>query len=1471
MHKRFESQSSQTPDKIAVVFEEQQLTYDELNKKANQLGNYLQNKGVKPGVLVGIYLERSLETIIAILGILKAGGAYLPLDPALPPEGLAYRIEDAQTPIILTQESLTQKIPEFNSQIISLDTDWEVIARQKTSKPDTIITSKDLVYVLFTSGSTGKPKGVAVEHRQLFNYINAIEDRLNLSVCSQFALVSTFATDLGNTVIFPALCRGGCLHVLSSENVSNPETLADYFSRHSIDCLKIVPSHLSALLTASHPERILPKKRLILGGEACYWQLIEKISNLSPKCSIFNHYGPTETTIGVLTHPVKLESTPNYSQTVPLGRPIANTQIYILDSYLQPVPIGIPGELYIGGAGVARGYLNRPELTKEKFIAAPFEEVKQVGFGQRLYKTGDLARYLPDDNIEFIERIDNQVKIHGFRIELGEIEATLRQHPEVRETVVLSHQDQLGSKYLVAYIVPEKQFTQTTAELRGFLQDKLPSYMVPLTFIWLKALPLLPSGKVNRQELPAPDSRADLTGNFVEPRTTTEKTLAEIWVKTLKLEQVGIYNNFFELGGDSILSMQIIAKANQAGLQLTPRQFFEHQTIAELATVAVTNKKIQAEQGLVTGSVPLTPIQCWFFEQNFSQMYHWNQAVFLKVRQTLDLNVLTQAVKELLKHHDALRLRYSHQETGGQQIHSEVDEIVPLTYFDLSKMSESEQKSAIATESTKLHGSLNLTQGPLLQVALFDLGSTKDQRLLIIVHHLVIDGVSWRIFIEDLETVYQQISQGKAIALPLKTSSFKHWAERLQEYVQSQLLPQELDYWLGQIPQQTVPLPVDFPDGDNTVVLAETVSITLSQQDTQALLQKVSATYQTQINDVLLTALVEAVAPWIGQRSLLIDLESHGREEIFDDIDLSRTLGWFSSIFPVFLDIRDATNIEAALKFVKTQLRSIPNHGIGYGLLRYLGGEQATSLQERISNPEIRFNYLGQSDQLFDDSSLFLPAQEFTGSQRSLQSHRNYLLDITGIVTEGQLKINWTYSKTIHDRATIEAIAESFRERLQEIISYCQSLPTEKQSLKSSTIVSTPQTENSLTNGKITLEVLNAEAVLDSTIHPETSFEYVNKPSHIFLTGATGFVGAFLLYELLQQTDATIYCLVRAVNVESGMDKLQRHLETNLLWHESLSERIIPVIGDLSKPLLGFSEQEFQRMTHKIDVIYHNAASINLVHSYAALKATNVLGTQEILRLASHAKVKPVHYISTVSVLSSQDHAKAKQIQELYHFSHQQIPSGGYAQTKWVAEKLMTIAHHRGIPVSIYRLGRVSGHSETGICNKSDRLSRMLKGFIQMKCVPDVDTTVDMTPVDYVSKAVIHISRRKQCLNQIFHLSNHQPISSFELFNWIREFGYSLASTSYHQWQTELMSASESSLNNPLYPLIPFFAGKKTQDTLKQESSEQSFNSTESFLDCQNTADGLADTSIVCPPVDAKLLTTYFCYLIQSGFLNPPS
>ena len=448
-----------------------------------------------------------------------------------------------------------------------------------TAKAERTHSPENLAYILFTSGSTGKPKGVAVEHRQLLNYVNAISERLELPPAASYATVSTFSADLGNTVIFPSLCMGGRLHVISQERASDPAALANYFASHSIDCLKIVPSHLMALLASSTPESPIPRKRLILGGEASHWSLIDKIESLKPDCRVFNHYGPTETTVGVATYNVSRAERPPSAATVPIGKPISNIQAYILDSDLTAVPIGVAGELYFGGEGVTRGYLNRPELTADRFIPDPLTAHP----GARMYRTGDLGRYLPDGNIEFLGRVDHQVKYHGFRVELAEIVAALNRHPKIRNSVVRITRDKNGEDILIAYYVSRKEIEM--GELRGFLSDTIIEETLPNIFVHLKKLPLTINGKINYDLLPTlEEARQRTRKEFLAPRNQIEETLAQICADVLGLESVNLNDNFFELGGHSLLATRVISRINQTWkLEIPVRRLFENRSIASLA------------------------------------------------------------------------------------------------------------------------------------------------------------------------------------------------------------------------------------------------------------------------------------------------------------------------------------------------------------------------------------------------------------------------------------------------------------------------------------------------------------------------------------------------------------------------------------------------------------------------------------------------------------------------------------------------------------------------------------------------------------------------------------------------------------------------------------------------------------------------------------------------------------------------
>ncbi|MCU1267653.1 MAG: Non-ribosomal peptide synthase:Amino acid adenylation [Acidobacteria bacterium] len=1026
IHELFAARVDQYPDRIAVVFEEQQLSFAELNARANRLAHRLQRLGVVPDARVGLCFERSVDLIVGLLGILKAGGAYVPLDPGLPKSRLALMLADAGARVLVTRRELAEGLADKIDHLVYVEAagpQADDAFREMVTNPPTSVTEENLAYVIFTSGSTGRPKGVAVEHRQLVNYANAIWERLQLSDESTFATVSTIAADLGNTVLFPPLLRGGTLHLISEERATNPDALADYCRRHPIDCLKIVPSHLSALLSATHPADLLPRRQLVLGGEACPWNLVEKISALAPDCGILNHYGPTEATVGATTQLVENNDQERSSEIVPLGRPLANARVYILDSHLRPAPLGAPGELHIGGAGVARGYVQRPETTAEKFIPDPYA----FAAGGRLYKTGDLARQLADGRIEFLGRIDDQVKIHGFRIEPAEIEQALREHPSVAEAVVIAREVQPGEKRLVAYVVARAGTTADSVELKTFLQGKLPEYMMPRGIVLLDSLPLTRNGKVDRDALPEPDRLRLGEAEAVRPRNYIEETLAAIWSGVLGVEALGVHDNFFELGGDSILSIQIIARANQAGLKLSPRQLFEHQTIAELAGVAGTVATPVAEQGMVTGSVPLTPVQARFFAQQQPEPHHYNQAMLLDVDESLDAGALEKALQQLLVHHDALRLQFERTEQGWQQ------SIAPLAGHGLAL--EFFQEQGLEEQAAALQAGLNLESGPLVRVALFTNGNGRPVKLLLVIHHLLVDGVSWGILLEDLQTLYLQFDRGKQIELPAKTTSFKSWSEQLTAHAKADTLPAEAPYWLSPGGGSFPHLPRDFEKGPNTAASARTVTVALNPRETLALLMEVPAAYRTQINEVLLTALAQTLSQWTTSPSVLLDLEGHGREEILKGVDLSRTVGWFTTIFPVALDLKDSQALGESLRLVKEQLRAIPNRGIGYGVLRYLSGDADTTAQlNRQAQAEVRFNYLGQTDRALPQASLFKPAPEATGPAQSPAAERGYLLNIIGAVTGGELRLEWTFSENIHRRETIERLADSYVEKLRTLI-----------------------------------------------------------------------------------------------------------------------------------------------------------------------------------------------------------------------------------------------------------------------------------------------------------------------------------------------------------------------------------------------------------------------------------------------------
>ncbi len=584
-HQLFEAQAAATPDRAALRCDDVVLTYRELDERANQLAHYLRGLGVGPDSLVGLCVERSAEMMVAVLGILKAGGAYVPLNPDNPKPRTAQQLAGAVA--VITEQLLLEHLPAFSGKILCLDRDAGLWADQSRSNPVNQTTPENLVYVIYTSGSTGVPKGVAVRHRNLVNYSCFITRRLRLEEHPEglnFATVSTIGADLGNTCIYPALISGGCLHVVRYDVSTDAQRMAEYTSQHLVDVLKIVPSHLQALLDSPQAAQVLPRKYLLLGGETFTPKLADTIFSLGGTCEVFNHYGPTETTVGSLTLRLADYDWRNSPATsIPIGRPIANTQIYILDQRLQPVPVSVVGELYIAGDGVSAGYLNQQEKTDERFVRIPFAGDELA----RMYRTGDLARYLPDGNIEFLGRSDDQVKIRGFRIELGEIESVLAACPGVKQAVVVAKEDARGDRRLLAYVVADQGASNSADDLRSQLMEKLPEFMLPAAIVSLAKIPLTPNGKVDRQALPEPETVQPRT--YVAPKSSAEEGVARIWEQVLRRERIGTDENFFELGGHSLLATQVVSRVREKfRVELPIRAMFDHPTIEGLAEAVET-------------------------------------------------------------------------------------------------------------------------------------------------------------------------------------------------------------------------------------------------------------------------------------------------------------------------------------------------------------------------------------------------------------------------------------------------------------------------------------------------------------------------------------------------------------------------------------------------------------------------------------------------------------------------------------------------------------------------------------------------------------------------------------------------------------------------------------------------------------------------------------------------------------------
>ncbi|MFE9122864.1 amino acid adenylation domain-containing protein [Streptomyces sp. NPDC007172] len=1012
LHTALDRQAVERPDATAVISADGTFTYGELDRRANQIARRLRALGLAPGELVAVVMHKGWQQIPAVLGVLRSGAAYLPVDAGLPRERVDQLIEAGRARAAITQPG--GYLPAGVTGLVIDREPWQEIPDQPVEAPAT--GPEDLAYVIFTSGSTGRPKGVMISHRSALNTVEDIAGRFFVGPGDRVLGLSSLSFDLSVFDIFGVLGAGGALVLPAPEESRDPGRWAELAEGHRVTLWNTVPPLLELL--TEHCERqgaAFPAsmRAALLSGDWIPLTLPARIRALTPTPpQLISLGGATEAAIWSIWNPIG-RIDPEW-RSVPYGTPLRNQSFHVLDAELTDKPDHVTGELYIGGMGLAKGYWGDPERTAAQFIVHP-------ATGERLYRTGDLGRYLPDGTLELLGRDDFQVKIGGHRIELGEIEAVLSGHPGVRTSVVVAK----DAKRLTAYAVPEEGATLENEELRTHLAAKLPAYMVPAAVVVLDRLPTGANGKLDRKALPAPEA---VTRRHEAPATPAEEALARAWASVLPVEAVGRHADFYALGGDSLLAVRAVAKAAEQGLHLTLANFFAHPTLAEQALHATERPVARADRSEITGRAGLSPSQYWFFEQDFAESHHWNGMwpVF-ELDRRLEPGALRQALAVVLAHHDGLRARFLRDERGP---YAELPGAGPLdgsrvTEVDLGHLADAEVEAEIARQAELRNSGLDLASGTTVQLTQFDLGRRRNPRLLVSAHWLVMDYYSSRVFYEDLRTAYFAIERGDVPALPPKTASLPQSAEQLRAYAASEDAAAELPYWERLAALSPVPLPVDHRLGPNTQDTAVRHLTEVTGETAVAVVTRLPRERGAEIREVLLTALAGAVTAWTGQPYLLVEVEGHGRHRAFGPLDISRTVARFSTLSPLVLR-------PGGLDAVREQIREMPHQGVGYGLLRYLHPDP--EVRERMAGvpvPEIGFNFWGDVSEFFTGDAR--PVMDSFGHHRSGLGHRTRTLDLMAMVSDGTLRLVWTYSSNLHTQSTVRALADRFIEELHTL------------------------------------------------------------------------------------------------------------------------------------------------------------------------------------------------------------------------------------------------------------------------------------------------------------------------------------------------------------------------------------------------------------------------------------------------------
>ena len=1016
-HEIWERHVRETPDAVAVQTEDGVITYAELAVRVAEVGEVLRYKGVGPGVLVGVFLERSLDLIVSVLAVMQSGGAYVPIDAEYPKQRIDYMLGDTGLRTILTHSHLRDRVRGPGRTVVCLD---QRLPEVPDAPPFVRPSELDPAYVIYTSGSTGRPKGVVVPHGSFTNFLAACLDRVPVTGDDVVLQQTSICFDMSVIEIGFAFFAGARLLVPRADEPLVGERVSELLRDYDVTVYVTTPSALALVTVGEYPAL----RVVICGGEALTQSLAAKWSG-----KITNVYGPAEATVITSIADVSPTRVPD------IGTPIGNVSVRILDSVGEQVPVGVAGELCVGGMAVARGYLGRPGLTADRFRPDPHASEP----GGRLYHTGDLSRWKRDGRIEYLGRVDHQIKIRGHRVELGEIERVLVGHWAVSEAAVVLKQRGTDEARLVAYLVASGE-PLNVSTLREWLGAELPAYMLPSTYVWLDDMPLSSSGKVDRKALPEPRSeRPDLGHDLVEASNDVEERLVDIWRRVLGVDAVGVQDDFFELGGDSITSIQVVGQARVVGLPLSPRDVFEARTISGISVRLAERDEVPVE---ATGPVYelrglSSPMQQWFFDQHLPRPDHFNQAVVLQAADDVDPDLVAHALDAVVARHDSLRLAFdSCQSDLHQRVLDEgrwpVTRYAPDQYGD--------RDATLSAAADLAHRSLDIKSGRMTSAAWVDGDARHSPCLLLVCHHLAVDAVSWRTLLEDLEQAYAQLRAGGQVNLPPVGCSYLGYVKWLNEFAQSDQLTEEAAFWMQQ--RDTGDIPVDgvgrgngcHGNGELGSVAGETAVLdaSLSPDETSRLLREAPTAYHASPHELMVAALARTLGDWRGDDAAYLSLEGHGRSGPVEALELSRTVGWFTALYPVRIELGDDVDWGATVRATKDHLRAVPGDGVGYGLLRYLRADDCAARLAAARPPRVCFNYVGQLDSSGAVDRVFRMAEGGdAGAAHDRDASRPHLIDVVTYVLDGALHVEWTYSTRHFGPETIRRELDGYVARLR--------------------------------------------------------------------------------------------------------------------------------------------------------------------------------------------------------------------------------------------------------------------------------------------------------------------------------------------------------------------------------------------------------------------------------------------------------